>query len=124
LSFTVKAIFDAKSDSDAEPGESETVEVLRESAFYWQKHLGTIRTMFQPVTQALIEEFGLIEGDAVLEVAGGSGEPSLTMAESVYFDVAATADANAPGAFRFAEPGSLARILADAGAVDAFRTTR
>jgi ubiquinone/menaquinone biosynthesis C-methylase UbiE len=82
----VKAISNAKSDSDAQPGESEPEEVLREwreSAIYWQKHLGTIRTMFQPVTAALIEELGLIEGDAVLDVAGGSGEPSLTIAEIV-----------------------------------------
>jgi hypothetical protein len=34
------------------------------------------------------------------------------------FGAAGPADPNAPGAFRFAEPGSLARILADAGAVD------
>ena len=35
-----------------------------------------------------------------------------------HFEPAEPADPNAPGAFRFAEPGSLARILADAGAVD------
>jgi ubiquinone/menaquinone biosynthesis C-methylase UbiE len=82
----VKAITDAKSDSDAELSESQTDEVLREwreSAFYWQKHAGTIRIMFGPVTQALIEDAGLIEGDAVLDVACGAGEPSLTIAEIV-----------------------------------------
>ena len=218
----MKAITDAKSDSDAEPSDSQTNEVLREwreSAFYWQKHAGTIRIMFGPVTQALIEDAGLIEGDAVLDVACGAGEPSLTIAEIVgptgsvmctdvvaemvaaaqreaqrrrltnvvfrqcaadslpfesksfdavvsrlgamffpdslaalremlrvtkqegvislavwgkselnpfsylinnvverYLEVA-PADPNEPGAFRFAEPGSLARILGDAGAV-------
>ncbi len=35
-----------------------------------------------------------------------------------YFEAAAPADPNAPGAFRFGEPGSLARILAEAGAVN------
>jgi hypothetical protein len=35
-----------------------------------------------------------------------------------YFEEEAPADPNAPGAFRFAESGSLARILADAGAVE------
>jgi len=35
-----------------------------------------------------------------------------------HFEAAAPADLNAPGAFRFAEPQSLARILAEAGAVD------
>jgi ubiquinone/menaquinone biosynthesis C-methylase UbiE len=217
-------IDDVKNDSDAEPSESQTDEVLREwreSAFYWQKHIGTIRVMFAPLTRALIDEAGIVEGDSVLDVAGGSGEPSLTIAETVgptgsvtctdavaemvaaaqsesqrrgitnvafrqcsadslpfennsfdavvcrlgamffpnpaaslremlrvakresvaslavwgkselnpfsylitnvvahHFEAAAPGDPNAPGAFRFAEPGSLARILADAGAVD------
>jgi len=82
----VKAISNVKSDFDAKPGQNQADEILREwreSALYWQKHLSTIRTMFQPVTQALIEAAGLIEGDAVLDVAGGSGEPSLTIAERV-----------------------------------------
>jgi len=82
----VKVIGDVKNDSDAEPSESQTDEVLREwreSAAYWQKHIGTIRMMFSPVTQALTDDAGLIEGDAVLDVAGGSGEPSLTIAETV-----------------------------------------
>ena len=176
--------------------------------------------MFRPLTQALIDDAGVTEGDAVLDVAGGSGEPSLTIAERVgpigsvmctdvvaemvaaaqseaqrrgltnvafrqcaadslpfennsfdavvcrlgimffpdplaglremlrvtkregvlslavwgksdlnpfsylitnvvarYFEAAAPADPNAPGAFRFAEPGNLSRILRDAGAV-------
>ncbi|MGH9966524.1 MAG: class I SAM-dependent methyltransferase [Pyrinomonadaceae bacterium] len=220
----MKATSDAKSDSDAKPSDSQTAEVLREwreSACYWQKHAGTIRIMFGSVTQALIEEADIIEGDVVLDVAGGAGEPSLTIAETVgptgsvtctdvapemvaaaesearrrgvtnvvfkrcaadslpfesksfdavvsrlgvmffpnpvaalremlrvikhegviafavwgkselnpfsylitdvvarYFEAAAPADPNAPGAFRFAESGSLARILRDAGAVD------
>jgi ubiquinone/menaquinone biosynthesis C-methylase UbiE len=55
----------------------------RESAPFWQKHIGTIRTMFSPVTQALIDEGGIIAGHSVLDVAGGAGEPSLTIAEIV-----------------------------------------
>ena len=219
----MKAISNVKSNSDAKPNDSEA-EVLREwreSAFYWQKHFGTIRTMFQPVTEALIKEADLMEGETVLDVAGGSGEPSLTIAETVgptgsvtytdavaemvtaaeseaqrrgltnvrfrqcaadalpfeknsfdaaicrlgimffpdplaglremlrvtkrggvlslavwdkgelnpfsylitdvlarHFGPATPADPNAPGAFRFAEHGSLPRILAEAGAVD------
>ena len=177
--------------------------------------------MFGPITQALIEDADIVEGDAVLDVAGGAGEPSLTIAETVgptgsvtytdvapemvaaaesealrrsltnvafkqctsdalpfesksfdavvcrlgvmffpdppaamremlrvtrhegviafavwgksefnpfsylitdvvahYFEPAAPADPNAPGAFRFAEPGSLAGILKSAGAID------
>ena len=82
----MKAISNARSDSDAKPSDSQADEVLREwreSAFYWQKHLGVIRTMFQPVTEALIKEAELMEGETVLDVAGGSGEPSLTIAETV-----------------------------------------
>lgn len=213
----------------AEKGDSkitpiDTDEVLREwreSAFYWQKHANTIRTMFGPITEALIDDAQIMEGEDVLDVAGGAGEPSLTIAETVgptgsvtytdavqemvaaaeteaqrrgltnltfkqcsaqslpfenqsfdavvcrlgamfftdtvaavremlrvtkregvislavwgkselnpfsyaitdvvarYFEAAAPSDPNAPGAFRFAEPGSLASILAQAGAGD------
>lgn len=211
-------------DSKITALDTESDEVLREwraSAFYWQKHANTIRTMFDPVTQALIEDADIMEGEAVLDVAGGAGEPSLTIASVVgptgsviytdavqemlaaaeseaqrrglknitfkqcsaqslpfesqsfdavvcrlgamffpdpvaalremlrvtkhdgvislavwgkselnpfsyaitsvvgrYFEVTAEADPNTPGAFRFAEPGSLAQILAEAGAVD------
>ena len=214
----------ARSHSDGKPGDSPADEILREwreSAFYWHKHHGMIQTMFRPVTEALIKDADLMEGEAVLDVAGGSGEPSLTIAETVgptgsvtctdvtadmvsaaqseaerrgltnvafrqcaadslpfennsfdavvcrlgvmffpdpfaglremlrvtkregvlslavwskselnpfaylitnvvarYFDTDSTADPTAPGAFRFAEIGSLARILTDVGAVD------
>lgn len=212
------------SDSKITPIDTETDKVLREwreSAFYWQKHADTIRIMFGPVTQALIDGAQITEGEDVLDVAGGAGEPSLTIAETVgptgsvtytdaaqemvaaaetgaqlrgltnltfkqcsaqslpfesqsfdavvcrlgvmffpdtvaavremlrvtkregvislavwgkselnpfsyvitdvvarYFEAAVPGDPNAPGAFRFAEPGSLARILAEAGAID------
>ena len=218
-------ISNVKSESDVRLNNSQTAEVLREwreSAFYWQKYADTIRTMFGPITQALIDGAEITEGDAVLDVAGGAGEPSLTIAGIVgptgsvictdvtaemvaaaqseaqrhgvtnisfrqcaadslpfendsfdavvcrlgvmffpdplaglqemlrvtkqdgvialavwdkselnpfsylvtdvvgrHFEAAATpADPNAPGAFRFAEHGSLARILQNAGAVD------
>lgn len=55
----------------------------RESATYWEKHGQTIRTMFAPLTRALIEEAGIREGAHVVDVAGGPGEPSLTIAEVV-----------------------------------------
>jgi ubiquinone/menaquinone biosynthesis C-methylase UbiE len=220
----VKAISNVKSDSDPKPSDSQADEVLREwreSAFYWQKHADLIRTMFGPITQALIEGADIVEGGVVLDVAGGAGEPSLTIAETVgptgsvvftdvtaemvaaaqseaqrhgvtniafrqcaadslpfennsfdavvcrlgvmffpdplaglremlrvtkrqrvlslavwdkaevnpfsylitdvlarHFGAATPADPNAPGAFRFAEHGSLSRILSEAGAVD------
>lgn len=64
----------------------QTTDVLREwreSAAYWQDHSATIRSMFSPVTQALIEDAHIKAGDAVLDVAAGPGEPSLTIAELV-----------------------------------------
>lgn len=62
---------------------NDTLREWRESAKYWETHAATIRTMFAPVTQALIEETRISEGDRVLDVAGGPGEPSLTIAEVV-----------------------------------------
>jgi ubiquinone/menaquinone biosynthesis C-methylase UbiE len=61
----------------------ETLREWRESARYWKKHASSIRTMFSSLTQALIEEAEIIEGDRVLDVAGGAGEPSLTIADTV-----------------------------------------
>lgn len=67
-------------------GEFETNDLLREwreSASFWRKHSATIRTMFTPVTQALIEEAGIVKGQTLLDVAGGAGEPAVTIAELV-----------------------------------------
>jgi ubiquinone/menaquinone biosynthesis C-methylase UbiE len=55
----------------------------RDSAPYWEKYSSTIRVIFAPLTAALIEEARIGAGDKVLDVAGGSGEPSLTIAEVV-----------------------------------------
>lgn len=54
-----------------------------ESATAWSKHSATVRTMFAPVTTALIEAARISAGQSVLDVAGGPGEPSLTIAEIV-----------------------------------------
>ena len=59
------------------------VEAWRESAQYWAKHSDTIRAMFMPLTRALVEHAGIHEGQSVLDIAGGTGEPSLTIAEIV-----------------------------------------
>ena len=55
----------------------------RESAPYWAKHAAMVRAMFAPITNALIEAAAIEEGDSVLDVAGGSGEPSITIAEEL-----------------------------------------
>jgi ubiquinone/menaquinone biosynthesis C-methylase UbiE len=51
-----------------------------ESAFYWEKHRETIQKMFAPITRAMIEDTRLEANHLVLDVAGGTGEPSLTIA--------------------------------------------
>lgn len=54
-----------------------------ETAKYWIQYRDTIRAMFAPLTRALIEQAGINEGQTVLDVAGGPGEPGLTIAEKV-----------------------------------------
>jgi ubiquinone/menaquinone biosynthesis C-methylase UbiE len=54
-----------------------------ESAAYWEKYRETIREMFAPVTQALIEDAGMGSGHTVLDIAMGPGEPALTIADVV-----------------------------------------
>lgn len=39
--------------------------------------------MFAALTEALIKDAGIVKGQSVLDVAGGPGEPSLTIAEAV-----------------------------------------
>ena len=60
-----------------------TLQEWSETAKYWTRHRHTIRTMFAPLTLALIEHAGIVQGQSVLDVAGGAGEPSLTIAETV-----------------------------------------
>ncbi len=55
----------------------------RESAPFWEKHRETVRLMFEPVTRALVEDAHIAAGMRVLDVACGSGEPGLTLAEIV-----------------------------------------
>lgn len=59
------------------------LERWRESAANWQKHAATVREMFEPITGALVKAAGIKEGYGVLDVAGGTGEPSLSIARIV-----------------------------------------
>lgn len=63
--------------------ENPVLDSWNETAKYWIRYTGTIRTMFAPLTEALIEQAGIEVGHNVLDVAGGSGEPGLTIAERV-----------------------------------------
>ena len=51
------------------------------AAPFWEKHRETIRRMFEPVTQALLEEIG--SGRTILDVATGPGEPALSIAAGI-----------------------------------------
>lgn len=53
------------------------------SSQYWNKHQALIETMYAPLSRALIEDAHIAAGQAVLDLGGGSGEPSLTIAPVV-----------------------------------------
>lgn len=55
----------------------------RESAPYWAKHADVVRSMFAPITHALIEAGRISKGQLVLDVAGGAGEPSISLSSVV-----------------------------------------
>jgi enediyne biosynthesis protein CalE5 len=61
----------------------EMLDCWRDNAQYWTRYSDTIATMFAPLTEVMIERAGIHEGQSVLDVAGGAGEPSLTIAERV-----------------------------------------
>jgi len=63
------------------PGE--VLDCWRKTAQYWTKYGDTIAGMFAPLTEAMIDRAGIHTGQSVLDVAGGAGEPSLTIAERV-----------------------------------------
>jgi ubiquinone/menaquinone biosynthesis C-methylase UbiE len=53
------------------------------AAPFWEKYREIIRQMFQPVTQALVEDALIVNGHTVLDVATGPGEPALSVAALV-----------------------------------------
>ena len=50
------------------------------AAPFWEKHRELIREMFEPVTEALVQDARIGSGHAVLDIATGPGEPALTVA--------------------------------------------
>jgi ubiquinone/menaquinone biosynthesis C-methylase UbiE len=53
------------------------------SAPYWDKYRGLITEMFAPLTSGLVEQARIGTGQKVLDIGGGSGEPSLTISRVV-----------------------------------------
>jgi ubiquinone/menaquinone biosynthesis C-methylase UbiE len=53
------------------------------SSQYWNKYRALIEQMFAPLSRALIDEAHIGPGQVVLDIGGGSGEPTLTIASVV-----------------------------------------
>jgi ubiquinone/menaquinone biosynthesis C-methylase UbiE len=62
---------------------SEILAAWETSSQYWNKHQALIEQMYAPLSRTLIEEAGIGDGQTVLDIGGGSGEPSLTIAPVV-----------------------------------------
>src|SRR5207245_8298839 len=63
--------------------QNKTLDAWQISAQYWDKYRTLIAQMFAPLTAGLIEEARIGIGQKVLDIGGGSGEPSLTISEIV-----------------------------------------
>lgn len=62
---------------------NEALAAWETSSQYWAKHQSLIAGMFAPLTSALIDAAHVGPGQSVLDIGGGSGEPSLTIAPIV-----------------------------------------
>lgn len=66
------------------PGnQSKTLQGWQTSAQYWDKYRVLITEMFARLTSGLVEEAQIRIGKKVLDIGGGSGEPSLTISKIV-----------------------------------------
>jgi ubiquinone/menaquinone biosynthesis C-methylase UbiE len=63
--------------------QDKALQAWQTSARYWDKYRAVITEMFAPLTSALVEEAQIGIGQKVLDIGGGSGEPSLTIARIV-----------------------------------------
>jgi SAM-dependent methyltransferase len=57
-----------------------TLDEWRENAEYWTRFAPVLHQMLAPLTQTLIEELQIKEGQHVLDIAGGAGEPAFSIA--------------------------------------------
>jgi SAM-dependent methyltransferase len=63
--------------------QNKTLHVWQSSARYWNKYRALITEMFAPLTSSLVEQAQIGIGQKVLDIGGGSGEPSLTISRIV-----------------------------------------
>jgi ubiquinone/menaquinone biosynthesis C-methylase UbiE len=59
--------------------QNKALDAWQTSARYWDKYRVLIAQMFAPLTSGLVEEARIAIGQDVLDIGGGSGEPSLTI---------------------------------------------
>jgi ubiquinone/menaquinone biosynthesis C-methylase UbiE len=62
---------------------NEVLAAWETSSQYWEKHQATIEKMFAPLTHALVSAADIQPGQFLLDIGGGSGEPSLTLSTIV-----------------------------------------
>ena len=60
-----------------------SLRIWTETAPFWTKHRSFVDAVLGPITPVLVEEAGIAPGSSILDVAGGAGEPSLTIARIV-----------------------------------------
>jgi ubiquinone/menaquinone biosynthesis C-methylase UbiE len=63
--------------------QNKTLDSWQTSARYWDKYRVLIAQMFAPLTSGLVEEARIGIGRKVLDIGGGTGEPSLTISSIV-----------------------------------------
>jgi ubiquinone/menaquinone biosynthesis C-methylase UbiE len=63
--------------------QNKTLDAWQTSARYWDKYRVLIAQMFAPLTSGLVEEARIGIGREVLDIGGGTGEPSLTISSIV-----------------------------------------
>jgi ubiquinone/menaquinone biosynthesis C-methylase UbiE len=66
-------------EMNPEQKSEKTLEAWQTSARYWNKYRALITQMFAPLTAGLVEEARIGLGGKVLDIGGGSGEPSLAI---------------------------------------------
>jgi ubiquinone/menaquinone biosynthesis C-methylase UbiE len=59
--------------------QNKALDAWETSARHWDKHRVLIAQMFAPLTSGLVEEPRIGMGQKVLDIGGGSGEPSLAI---------------------------------------------
>jgi SAM-dependent methyltransferase len=91
-----------------------TLDEWRANAEYWTRFAPVIHQMFAPLTRALIEELQIKSGDRVLDIAGGAGEPALSIASKTGEHGSVTCTDAVPemvaGAQRLASESGIANI--------------